>query len=667
MDKERYVDTLAPVVIQVGYGDLGRNGQLGYEDKPVVVAGRAYRHALSTHPPARVRYRLNGGYVSFGCQVALNDDVRDPHVYADFTVLVDRRPVATARVRAGERPRPLQADVTGAGRLELKVDTNHWDNCHAVWLEPRLSGQALPAVAPATLVDCLRRAEITLPDPPPAARRCLATVVSPGFEHLLADMLGSFYANGNCPEALVVVFTIGHSPACEQVIAQYGATPIRCRPLGPSNPTLKAVLYSVAKVVEAEQYLCLDADMLVLGDLQPLFAALEACPPDSILCCREGNNHGYHNLEHVLTYAYSGLTDDLDAILGQANGEAGYPLVVNDGLFAGRREALLTLDADIRAMPRAVAWVDQHGHIGWRNQFIFNLALARLHCGIELDPTYNVQLHVQDAAIDWIDGRMQATWRGHPARVLHFGGAGRNKYPAWRGLFARPSPLARPGAADSFPLFRAALRRWVGRYGTPALTWSFYGTGDGRSARVGDAGVLSLLAALHYLVRANGCERVLETGTARGVSAACLAAAVFDRPRARVVTIDLGPQPERLALWAGLPPAMTACIEERRGDSLALMRQALAAGESYEAALLDSLHTAEHVWAEFELAAQLVCPGGLILIHDAQLANATVDKALRQIEAAGYGVTRLWMAEAGVRVDDNLGLAVIENRRRPAG
>ncbi len=40
--------------------------------------------------------------------------------------------------------------------------------------------------------------------------------------------------------------------------------------------------------------------------------------------------------------------------------------------------------------------------------------------------------------------------------------------------------------------------------------------------------------------------------------------------------------------------------------------------------------------------------------------------ALARIEAAGYGVARLWAAEVGVREDDHLGPAVIENRRRPA-
>lgn len=106
---------------------------------------------------------------------------------------------------------------------------------------------------------------------------------------------------------------------------------------------------------------------------------------------------------------------------------------------------------------------------------------------------------------------------------------------------------------------------------------------------------------------------------------------------------------------------MRSCIELRAVDLLSGMTGAIEAGERYDAALLDSVHTAQHVLAEFWLAARLVCPGGLILIHDAVYRGGTVANALRQIEVAGYGVTRLWTAESGVPEDDGLGLAVIEN------
>ncbi len=660
-----YLDSYKQLQAQVGYGNLGMHGSLGYEGKSVMVQNQSYKHAFSTHPPARLLFHLSGRFAGFRCQVALNDDVPVGISHAEFIVLADGRRVAEApHVVAGEPPLALSADVHGAQFLELVVKTSRWEYCHAVWLDPQMDETAIDVPAQ-TLLDCLGRAEIMLPTSLPRAERCIATVVSPGFEAMLDDMLGSLLANGGCQDALLLVFGFDSNAGCAQLAAKYNATLIHCQPRTCINPTCKSVLYSVARVAEAQQFLCLDADMLILGDLCPVFAALNACPEESILACREGNSHGLYNLGHALRTAYGGNDHDLNLLLDQANHEASYSLVVNDGIFAGNRTALLALDGVIRAMPHAIKWIDARHDVWWRNQFVFNQALARLRCGVELDGIYNVQLHVQDAQMARQNGHIHALWRGQSVRVLHFSGAGRRKYPEWRGLFAHvPDPLVGPGNGDGYTAFLTALRAWIGLYGLKALTWSFYGTSDARSAQVRDPATFPLLALLHYLFRSNGCVRVLETGTARGVSTACLASALVHRTNGRVVTFDPHVYPERADLWAALPAEISACIEARAVGSLEGMAAALAAGERYDAALLDSIHTEEHVWAEFQFATQLVCEGGLILIHDAQYVHGTVPQALQRIEKAGYSVVRLWTADAGVREDDNLGLAVIENLRR---
>jgi predicted O-methyltransferase YrrM len=662
-----YLDALPLIHAEVGYGMLGTRGKLGYEGKSVVVQRKAYQHALSTHPPARLRFQLDGRYARFHCRVALNDDVPPGVSHADFVVRADGRQVAfVSHVIAGQPPQAIQADISGAQVLELVVTTSHWEYAHAVWLDPEVSELAIETPGSNTrLTDCLERAEILLAAELPQVERCIATVVSPGYEQLLDDMLGSLYANGGCQDARLLVFMLGGNAVCERVVAKYQAIPIPCKVRARVTPMSKALLYSVAKVIDARYYLCLDADMLVLGPLSSVFSAIEACADGSILACREGNGHGLQNLVYALELVYGGHRSDLQLLLSKVADEGNYTLIVNDGLFAGSRSALLALDGAIRAMPYAATWTDQRRDIWWRNQFIFNLALAHLHCGVELDPTYNVQLHVQDVQISRREGRIHAIWNGRAVKVLHFSGAGRRKYPEWRNLFARvPDPMVGMGDGDSYAVFLSALRAWVGRYGLTALAWSVYGTTDATTARVRDPSTLPLLALLHYLIRSNGCERLLEAGTARGVSAACLASAVAHRPGGRVVTFDPHRHPERDDLWAGLPESMRNCIEYRATGSLEGMAAAIEAGERYDAALLDSIHTEEHVWAEFQLAAQLVCPGGLILIHDAVYTYGTVEKALKRIEVAGYGVVRLWTAESGVQEDDRLGLAVIENRHR---
>ncbi|HSL54834.1 MAG TPA: NPCBM/NEW2 domain-containing protein [Pyrinomonadaceae bacterium] len=657
-----YLDSVKLLQTQVGYGSLGMNGNLGYEGHQVRVGKQHYQHAFSTHPPARLRFHVERRFASFSCQVALNDDVPAGWSHADFSVVADGREVANEPyVQAGEPPRPLVADISGAEYLELVVRTSRWEHSHAVWLDPQVDESPAPVTH---LFDSLNRAEMIVPERLPRTERCIATVVSPGFEHLLDDMLGSLYANGCCNDALVVVFVLNGNDACRRVISKYKAAAVRCESRAGLNPMSKAVMYSVARVIDAKYYLCLDADMIVLGDLRPIFATLEALPEGRILVCREGNTQYANHLGSAIDHIYGGGEADLRQ-LGLTPEEQSYSLVVNDGLYAGDQTALRALDGAIRAMPQACAWVDGHNRVKWRNQFIFNLALARLQCGVELDSIYNVQLLAQNVDFFEQGSRLRATWRGREARVVHLNGNAKHKYPQWQKKFSSVAdPLAGKTDGDSYAVFLETLRAWVGRHGVHGLTWSFYGLTNGRDAAVRDPSVLPLLATLHYLIRANGCVRVLETGTARGISAACLASAVAHRDGGRVVTLDPFLFAGREELWAMLPESFQRCIEARRIGSLEGMQAALAAGEVYEAVLLDSVHEAEFVWQEFQLAARLVCPGGLILIHDATYAGGTVPVTLARIEAAGYNVVRLWAASGGTAEDDHLGLAVIENRRR---
>jgi predicted O-methyltransferase YrrM len=531
-----------------------------------------------------------------------------------------------------------------------------------------------------TLVDCLGRAEITLPDKPISAERCIATIISsqgssprPGYPFrknylgYLDDMLGSLAANADCRDARVVVFVVGDEPEGERIASKHGATIVPCRPLTKINTGLKSVMYSIARVVSARFFLCLDADMLILGDLKPIFSALEVLPESTVLAAPDCNHTEPMTLLDALQRIYWGSEVDLYRLLGTPNHEAQYPLVVNDGLFAASRTALLAVDKCIRAMPEAVAWTDERDDIWWRNQFVFNLALAKLRCGMHLDHSYNLQLHSQDAEVHCGPGGPRAYWQGRPVKVLHRSGQGPEKHPDLIGSYSRiERPLNGPGVVDSYTHFLRVLRAWIGRHGVAAMAWSFYGTADTLGGRIRDPDAMPLLGLLHYLIRSNGCIRVLETGTARGVSAACMASALAHRCGGQVVTLDRGVLPEREDLWAALPASVRACIQPRAVDAIRGMISAWDAGERYDAALLDTVHTQEQVWSEFQWATKLVCPGGLILIHDACWASGTVEGALKQVSSAGYGVVRLWTAESGVCEDDHLGLAVIENRQYSA-
>jgi cephalosporin hydroxylase len=247
---------------------------------------------------------------------------------------------------------------------------------------------------------------------------------------------------------------------------------------------------------------------------------------------------------------------------------------------------------------------------------------------------------------------------------VHFNGLGRHKHIDFRRSFRLiDGPLLKRGSSDLYANFLDIVHRWIARVGQSAMSWTFYGTGDARTAFIPDPDVMSKLAWLHHLVRSNGYSRILESGTGLGVSTACIASAVADRSQAKVVTIDLMARPQREVLWQLCSPELRACIDARTGDALEGLQQACANGEQYDLALLDSSHEGQHVWKEFQLATRLVKPNGLILIHDVTNIWESAGEAVPRIEAAGYGVVRLWTERQAGNCEAGLGLAMIENRR----
>ncbi len=402
------LDELEPLQVAVGYGFLGRRGELGYDGATVRVGGRAFASALSTHPPARVRFAVPNGCRRFRSHVAINDDAVGTATDATFTVLADGCIVAeVGPVCAGDALVPLEANIDGAGTVDLVASTSSWPFSHAVWIEPTFDdGIVAASNGPRVVVDPLRRAEISVPVGLQAVRQCIATVASAGFEVWLEDMLASLRANGGCPDALIAIFALDESSSIRDLADRFGAVTVPCRPLRPLDPTAKAVMYSVASVIPAERFLCLDADMLVLADLRPLFDAFDVCPARTMFVCGEGNDHGIPDLASALDMAYGGGPDPS---FFARNGPFGHSrLVVNDGLLAGSRHALAEFERRVGQLPGAVEWVDERGDIRWRNQFVANVALAHMESVVELDPAWNLQLHAQHVDVD--GGR--ATWRG---------------------------------------------------------------------------------------------------------------------------------------------------------------------------------------------------------------------------------------------------------------
>jgi hypothetical protein len=148
-----YLCDLQETHSSVGFGVLGKNGDLGYDpgngDRRTIVRGVPARKGLSMHATTRgfsfARYQLDGRYTSFHSVAAANDSVRVggfpgrgvAESPLTFSVMGDGRELWKSQPlqRAGESE-PCTVNVTGVRQLEVRVYCDGQGSAHAVWVDP---------------------------------------------------------------------------------------------------------------------------------------------------------------------------------------------------------------------------------------------------------------------------------------------------------------------------------------------------------------------------------------------------------------------------------------------------------------------------------------------------------------------------------------------------
>ncbi|HLK39234.1 MAG TPA: hypothetical protein VKU41_20875, partial [Polyangiaceae bacterium] len=281
-------------------------------------------------------------------------------------------------------------------------------------------------------VDCLGSTGIAVPRETLRFDRCVALVVSGQYADYLDGALASLARFGGIADVPRVVMVEAGVERCEQIARRHGAHIVRWRSLRGGGSWLKGALYSITRAVEAEQYLCLDADVLVLDSLAPLFEIHAALPAGQVLIGPEATKVLVADLRHGLQSIYLATAAEAAQLLAALPGAERETTVVNDGVFVAGFGALAAVDSALRRAPAVTQWVSARRDVWWRQKAALNLALAQARAIAPLDSAYNAQLHVEGAVSGGGDGRPAALWRGRPAKVLHFNGAGRSAYGAWR-------------------------------------------------------------------------------------------------------------------------------------------------------------------------------------------------------------------------------------------
>ena len=139
-----YLCDLAPVLVQIGFGQLLPPGALG--DGPLLrVAGKTTPHGLLAHPPtngcSRLAYVLPKGAVQFIAAAAIDDSATERITPLTFRVRDENgRELWRTSTPLEGRSQSVACDVPldGAREITLEVEcTGAFDYARALWVEPR--------------------------------------------------------------------------------------------------------------------------------------------------------------------------------------------------------------------------------------------------------------------------------------------------------------------------------------------------------------------------------------------------------------------------------------------------------------------------------------------------------------------------------------------------
>jgi hypothetical protein len=134
-----WLSELDPTFVQQQYGSLKYDKTFNLQ--PLTLRGQRYDFGLGTHAFSEIRFNLDKEYSLFESIIGLDDSQAGGIGSVVFEVWVDDRKAYKSKIlRAGDPPKSLSIDVSGAATLKLIVtdggDGNHCD--HADWAEARL-------------------------------------------------------------------------------------------------------------------------------------------------------------------------------------------------------------------------------------------------------------------------------------------------------------------------------------------------------------------------------------------------------------------------------------------------------------------------------------------------------------------------------------------------
>lgn len=389
------------------YGEIGTNGQLGYDGHLISIQERYYENSISAHPPSILIFDLNKQYNNITCEVGLNDTSHSD-ASADFYIYADNNLVACCyNVIPKEKPRKINANIHYCERLRLEIRTNNPVFTHAVWLDPIVS------ISNNSIVGSMGEILIEDPQIDEHYKICIATCISPEYTKFAYTFLESIRLNSNLDEYKIILFVLDINEEIIEVAEKYDCKIVNCKFPNNKGFFFKTAMYSVAKIIDADKYLMIDIDTVIQKPINQVFESMNSLSRNNILITREEQVHYNKSIGAAVTtneWPYFGFNEDANLLKLQEK-DFNFRFVCNGGVIFGFKESILALEDMIKSfMPYSKHWESLNPNVFWREQGILNLAISRMNSVITLDRSYNYQL--LHRSID----------ESNDAHILHFNG-----------------------------------------------------------------------------------------------------------------------------------------------------------------------------------------------------------------------------------------------------
>ncbi|RYF49089.1 MAG: hypothetical protein EOO38_08705 [Cytophagaceae bacterium] len=259
---------------------------------------------------------------------------------------------------------------------------------------------------------------------PVLLERAIVTVVSPGFEELLSNLLRSLERVGN--QVPVVVFAIDAS--FDTVANWPGVIALRCYSRGEINANVKGVIYSCARWVKAKHILSIESDVVAVGSLEPLWNLLEETHGSTFAGCRPNFYPRTKNTIQDYLDIERGYHAPVDW-LGDAK------FLFNGGVVAGNALAWRQLDERIQTLgARAYIFIEGGMASSFKDEMVMNWAVNFADNVVELHAGWNATFYSNERGA-WVQthrerGKTRYTCNSGPVRLLHFMGSSRQGNPS---------------------------------------------------------------------------------------------------------------------------------------------------------------------------------------------------------------------------------------------